>query len=543
MLCSILLFILLQVNPLNIPVSLSGSYGELRSGRFHAGVDLRVGGKVGDEVHSVCDGYISRVSVSPTGYGNGIYVTHSDGRECVYGHMLKFTQNIALLVREAQYASRSFPVNLFFDKDELPVKMGDVIGYVGNSGSSGGPHLHFEVRSANGTMPINPFVSGYIKSERADNVPPVINRVNFYSFEDSSGVVESSIIKSASTSRNETISLSEKSYISIDAVDYQEGTPAKLGVEEYLIKLDDKVLYNLKLGNYSYEEQLGFNSLIDYKEKVVSERNMIKSYIEPGNTFKHRIEYVNNGIIELKDDNIHTLSVIVKDLAGNKSTKNFKIKRGYKNASDSSYINGGCLTPRNLPLYYSRDGLSLSLSPSSLFNSIIFKVDSIPASNFMETKYPVLSKIWKIGSKDIPIKNGGCIIIEANLPQSLREKCTLATISDKGILSYCGGEFKNGKVIADFYTFGDYCVTIDTIPPTIKRVGNLSFIIRDDFSGIKEYVCKLDGEWVLSTYDAKYNKLRVVIDNKKNITKNNHSLEVIVTDYKNNTVKEKYLLK
>ncbi|MCR5827618.1 MAG: M23 family peptidase, partial [Bacteroidales bacterium] len=62
--------------PLDLPMSFASSYGELRHDHFHGGIDFRTGGKTGDPIHSIKDGYVSRISVSTTGYGNGIYITH-----------------------------------------------------------------------------------------------------------------------------------------------------------------------------------------------------------------------------------------------------------------------------------------------------------------------------------------------------------------------------------------------------------------------------------------------------------------------------------
>ena len=105
------------IRPLDVPMSFSGTYGELRHDHFHSGVDWRVGGKVGDDIHVIKSGYISRVSVSPWGYGNGIYVTHPDGTTSVYGHLLRFCEPVARRVEKEQYATESFSVNLRFHPD------------------------------------------------------------------------------------------------------------------------------------------------------------------------------------------------------------------------------------------------------------------------------------------------------------------------------------------------------------------------------------------------------------------------------------------
>jgi len=149
--------------PLNLPISLSGNYGELRSTHFHSGIDLRVGGVSGAPVYSAMDGYISRISVSPVGYGHALYICHPNGTTTLYGHLMNFTPNVAKWVEEMQYSKRSFQVNLYPDSLKFPVKKGELIGNAGNSGSSGGPHLHFEIRETQRQIPLNPVTTAKIQ--------------------------------------------------------------------------------------------------------------------------------------------------------------------------------------------------------------------------------------------------------------------------------------------------------------------------------------------------------------------------------------------
>ena len=162
------------IRPLDVPMSFSGTYGELRHDHFHGGLDWRVGGKVGDDIHAIKSGYISRVSVSPYGYGNGIYITHPDGTTSVYGHLLRFCDKVARRVEEEQYAQESFSVNLTFGPEDFPVRQGEVIGQVGNTGSSAGPHLHMEIRDTEQDIPLNYLSRGVYKP--TDKTAPQCHR-------------------------------------------------------------------------------------------------------------------------------------------------------------------------------------------------------------------------------------------------------------------------------------------------------------------------------------------------------------------------------
>ena len=85
--------------PFDFPLSLSGNFGELRSNHFHGGVDFKTQGEVGKPIHCIADGYVSRVLITPGGYGQAIYITHPNGYTSVYGHVLKFAPAVAKVWR------------------------------------------------------------------------------------------------------------------------------------------------------------------------------------------------------------------------------------------------------------------------------------------------------------------------------------------------------------------------------------------------------------------------------------------------------------
>jgi murein DD-endopeptidase MepM/ murein hydrolase activator NlpD len=97
--------------------------------KFHEGLDFSA--PVGTEVYATGDGVVTRIERLSGGYGNYIIIDHGFSYETLYAHLSKFE------VRRGQ-----------------KVKRGQVIGYVGNSGKSTAPHLHYEVRR-NG-RPVNP---------------------------------------------------------------------------------------------------------------------------------------------------------------------------------------------------------------------------------------------------------------------------------------------------------------------------------------------------------------------------------------------------
>ena len=115
--------------PMDIPLYLSGNFGEFRSNHFHSGIDFKTQGVVGKPVYAVYDGYISRVLVSPWGFGKALYMTHPNGMTTVYGHIKGFTKDVEDYIRKQQYKRESFSVDLQLPEDLFPVKKGDLIAY------------------------------------------------------------------------------------------------------------------------------------------------------------------------------------------------------------------------------------------------------------------------------------------------------------------------------------------------------------------------------------------------------------------------------
>ena len=152
-------------HPLDIELLLSGTFGELRSNHFHAGIDLKTKGVEGQNVYSIADGYISRIKISSWGYGKVVYINHYDGRTSVYAHLRDFASKIDSIITEKQYKSKKFEINYYPKKNEIKVKQKEFIGKSGNSGSSGGAHLHFEIRDAKTQNPINPLFFNFKKND------------------------------------------------------------------------------------------------------------------------------------------------------------------------------------------------------------------------------------------------------------------------------------------------------------------------------------------------------------------------------------------
>ncbi|MDR3195050.1 MAG: M23 family metallopeptidase, partial [Tannerella sp.] len=234
-------------NPLDVaPPYLSGNFGELRANHFHSGIDFKTQGEEGKSVHAVRDGYVCRIAVSPWGYGNVIYLAHpGDSIKTVYGHLQRFAGKIADYVKEEQYAAERFSVDLTPAPEQFPVSRGDLVAFSGNTGGSGGPHLHFEVRDLQTDDPVDPlpFYEGRI----GDTRPPGVRAVTVHPVEGQGAVNRSMqktvVHRSGASAPDEPIEAWGKIGFSIRTDDRMDGTTNVYGVKEISMSVDGEELF------------------------------------------------------------------------------------------------------------------------------------------------------------------------------------------------------------------------------------------------------------------------------------------------------------
>jgi murein DD-endopeptidase MepM/ murein hydrolase activator NlpD len=530
--------------PLELAVSLSGNYGELRSGHFHTGLDFRVGGVSGAPVYSVMDGYISRISVSPVGYGHVIYINHPNGKTTVYGHLMSFSPAITKWVEDKQYEKRSFQVNLYPDHSLFPVKKGEMIGRAGNTGSSGGPHLHFEIRETHTEIPLNPDKEGGYNIP--DKMAPVIKKVNIYSISNVGSLPYSSLAGSYVSNPTNNLTVRDTFYVAVLADDRMNGTNARLAVAKYSYYLDNKLIFSFSPENIPFDKGKYINSVIEFGEKEKNGASMVKSYVEPGNGLINNITCEDNGLFVLKDDQVHSLKIEVSDYNGNTSFWNFKVVKG-SNPASYSYPTPGDnerIMPWYLPNIYEKPGVKIFLLPGSLYRTILFVADTLNREGNI---------VWRINDPSVPLHNQAKLSISTQIPERLREKAFIARVNEKGGYSYSGGEWKDGWVEANISSFGNYTILFDTISPVIvpnfakgenvSRKTNLKFSLKDDMSGISSYEVLIDGNWALPDYDPKSRSVTVKLDPSRIRKGARHDLQISAKDNRNNvrTLKSSFI--
>jgi murein DD-endopeptidase MepM/ murein hydrolase activator NlpD len=528
---------------------MSANFGELRAGHFHSGIDLRVGGAAGAKVYAIESGYVSRIYVSGTGYGKALYIEHPDGHTSVYAHLDGFAGKIADYVEEYQYKRQRFHVNDYTDATLLPVKKGDVIGYAGNTGSSFGAHLHFEIRESAIQAPINPVAKGYITPN--DNVPPVFNRVAIFTLDSINDITRPRLLKSErmvkrpkgfASEKTATFEVCNPVFIGVNANDYQPANTSRHGIYRMKAYLDNELFYSFTIDGFEFKHTKYINRFIAYDVFVDHKITYIKTYTEDGNRTPFYENVKNKGLIILKDTLPHSVKIELFDDLLNMSTAEFKIRRSSKVATKHQTVNPAQFITihRSNAFEYYEDGLEVSIEPESLYSNSLFKSTKteIPADGY--------SCLWNLGYENIPLHNTMKLKIKpVNLPSHLREHVFVAKQNKKDI-SYCGGQFDtNGFLVADVSSFGAYFIAIDTVPPKISvhaKSNNfnastkLTVTLNENVSGIKSCNGYIDGEWVLFEHDPKTKSMTYLFNKKQLGDKGKkRQLKVVATDNCDNT--------
>ena len=495
-------------NPFDFPILLSGSFGELRSNHFHSGIDFKTQGAEGKAIHAVQGGYVARIAVSPWGYGNALYLAHPDGTTTVYGHLQRFNARIAAYLKEQQYAQERFQVDLSLTPDQIPVEAGEVVAWSGNTGSSGGPHLHFEVRDTESEEVLDP-LERYI-DQVTDTRPPSIQGLLVVPMP-GKGVVNGSARKlkpTLVTAKNGKQQVQGRIEawgeigLAVRANDYMDHTTNVYGVRVIRLSVDSTEIFHSDLDRFAFSETRYLNSLVDYEEWQTNHAFYMRSFVEPGNRLRF-LEAEERGILRIDEPRTYQVLYTLADLAGNTTHLSFQIE-GKPQAIPQPDTTGVEWFHWQSENRFGAKGIRLTIPRGNLYNDVPFRYSVERDSN-------ALAAIHRLHAKPVALHQRARLSLFLQ-HDTLADKRQYGVVRlQKGRATWIGGTYRKGWIDAEIRELGEYTLRQDTQPPRItplrpKQGGaarRLQFRLTDNLSGVERYRGEIDGHYALFEMDAK----------------------------------------
>ena len=498
--------------PLDIPMQLSGNFGELRPNHFHAGFDLRTQQKEGLKVYAVADGYVSRIKISTFGNGKTIYINHPNGYTSVYGHLKMANGEIERFIKKTHYKEESFKIEMFFKPDEMVVKKGDIIAFSGNTGASEGPHLHFEFRDSKTEFIINPMLFGF-NTFLKDTKKPIVSGVYVYPLDAKTTVNNSKrpLLLNVSLQKDGTY-LSDKVVANgaigfgISAYDSDDVSFNNNGVYKVQSFYNGKPNFGYEFNTYSFDDMRYINALIDYSRYKKMQQRVQKLFMKTPYNLSFIQADENKGVLQVTPNLASLYRIEVSDFFGNKKTIAIPIKYDIlttiinKEPAQSNYF-----------VRANKD------SNFALENMSVF----FPAGTFYEDfdlNFDVKNDTLFLHDDTVPAHSNFTISIEdTKSSEGQREKMFIGRIEGKKI-NYNPTYRKDGLFTSKVKILGKYALIADTVAPKISIATSIEgkwisdqktiqLVINDEGSGIKSYNGYLNGKWVLFEYDNKTKKL------------------------------------
>jgi len=506
------------------------------------------------KVVAAADGYIYLIIVSPTGFGKAIYLRHPSGYSTVYAHLDSFSPEINEYVKRHQYQKKSYAVTIYPPKGMFTFRQGDLIGYSGNTGSSSGPHLHFEVRKSDSEKPVNPLI---FKFGIEDNLKPIIERLVIYPANRSTLVNGSNnklFLKTAGSDGNyrlqdnSEITVSGTAGFGISCRDVMNNTSNRFGINYIELIIDSIPWFTCDINEFSFSETRYINAHIDYEALMRNNIWIHRTFVLPNDKLSMYRSYMNNGYYDFTDGETHKIKIIVRDASGNSSTLGFTVKSIplFKNNAEQPVLadlknSDFVVMPFGKSNSFRADGIIINIPKDALYDTLYFKY------SFERSKNGFYSPVHRVHDIYTPVHKAYSLSIRPDsIPSSGPSKLLIVRLDEKNMMNSAGGTFASGYVTADVTQFGDYAVAIDTVPPLIIPNGliqdaDLSALreirirITDNLSGIKSYTGVIDGNWALFEYDAKNNLIFYRFDEQRITRGSKHTLKLTVTDNCNNT--------
>ena len=498
-------------SPIDLPLNLSGTFGEFRSSHFHYGLDVTTNKKSGYNVYSIDSGSIVRINVSTSGYGKVLYINHPNGLTSIYAHLKEFSPKIQKYIKTQQYLNKSYSVQKFFNNGEMKVNKGDIIGYTGNTGGSSGPHLHFEIRDTKSQNPINPLSFNY---KYDDSNRPIIKSLYVFDEDDifKKGNPKQYEIKKINDSLYiaDKIIYSNKIGIGIEVYDRQsKNNYNRNGVYEVKMFLDSVLNFSYKMDKINIDESVFRKIFYDYSLLKTKKKRIQKVYYPPNSKLNFLNHNVNTGIFESSDKDEKDVLLEVSDWNNNKSYLNFKIEGNTSNLLEKSI--DGIEIETSQKYMIKKNNVEIVFNKNSFFNNVALNIKS-------------QNDTLKIDEDLYPLRRSYNIKIFKQVEDSIiKRQSFIGLINKNGKLSYLKTSNKDNFFSVNSSNLGSFTLSRDSINPEIKALNfslnkdisnqkTIRLRIYDKTSGIKSYNVLINNKWALFEYEPKSNLIFHNID-------------------------------
>jgi len=460
--------------PLDIPLFLSGSFGELRSDHFHSGIDLRTRGATGKKVFAVADGYVSRIKIQTGGYGKSLYIAHPEGYTSVYAHLDDFNPALNEYIKDLQYKRKSHSIEVFPDKNKFRVEKGELIAFSGNTGSSAGPHLHFEIRETSAQTPVNVLL--YSNFNVLDKTKPLMQSFAVYPADSNSQVnsVNSPVylpLEKISdgkyrVSGNKPIRIHGKAGFGIEAFDFLDGSSNRCGPYSIELRAGGRSVFVFVADKFDFHESRYINAHIDYAAYKLDKKRINLLFRKPNNSLSMYKNIYKEGILEFQPGEKTNLEVIVRDVAGNEAVLEFAVEDVGRNTLSSFMVpDHAAKFGWNTVNRYATSSFEISIPRGALYEDVFFNYS---ADNVKNAFYPV---IHYVHDSITPLHRQASVTVKADMiPVGLRDKTMIVKLGGNGMKTSRGGTWNGDFITAGINEFGVYTLDVDTVPPVLRPV-------------------------------------------------------------------------
>ena len=518
--------------PLDIPLVLSGTFAELRGNHFHGGIDIKTQGRSGLKVFSVADGYISRIAVSPYGYGNALYIRHPEGYTSVYGHLNAFAPEIEQWV-EDQFRDRSKnDGNLYPSAEQFPVSKGEFVAFSGNTGGSFGPHLHFEIRDTRTEEPLNPLEFGLeVKDTRKPDIRGLRWTANDFS-------------DAGRFSSGDTLSVSQPLGIDVFTTDKQDLANNNNGVYGIEATIDGQTFFTANYRRINFNTSRYINAHINYDLYCSQGVRYTRLYELENNPLKITATYeltspafrASQGWITVALDSVVKAHVKVRDHEGNTSEFSFYMKGKAAEPLEKNTVKLDWEKDHDLLL----GPIQIHIPAGALYKTAEFNVVEKGADQYVIGEGRValqtyMTLNWTLDSTQLP--GVGWFLWEAD---------------HKGKKSAITGSREGAVLTFETRSTGTYSLDQDLKKPEVGLIKSTPYArsnsayrevrlrVADDKTGVERYSARIDDQFVRIDFDYKNEMLKVIVP--KDIPAGSHNLRVVVIDGVGNTSVEEYTI-